>query len=509
MYLLFMKNIENINKVHFIGICGAGMSAVAKLCLDMGMQVTGSDAGFYSPISDYLVENKIPFIDGFRKENIKEDIDVIVIGKHASLTEEENEEVRYAFELKEKGMIQIMSFAELLNTITAGRENIVCVGSYGKSTATSLLSHVMSEVIGDIGYFIGAAPFTPKTNAHVGTHKNFILEGDEYPSANFDSTSKFIHYNANDILLTSLSHDHVNIFKTHESYKKVFFDLISQLAGKNIENKNLIICAEDKSIKEEYENIEDIISSEKEGRSVNLITYGVDVGNYFAKNLKYGDITSFDLYKNLEGEEKLIANLETSLLGRHNVQNIIGVCAMILEKDKEANLVKLKEAIKIFKGIRRRLDLLNEGKTIKVYEGFGSSYEKARAAIEAILLHFPQKNLNIIFEPHTFSWRNADAIAWYDNVFKEARRVFMYQPPSHGATTHTQLTQDQIIDRLVNSKIENKNTNKEQEIFKLNTGGDVDSQFIKSKLTKNTDIVLILSSGDLGGIIKILPSIVD
>jgi UDP-N-acetylmuramate: L-alanyl-gamma-D-glutamyl-meso-diaminopimelate ligase len=507
--MLDYKRTKYPSGIHFIGICGAGMSAVAKLCMDMGASVTGSDAGFYSPISDYLVENKIPFIEGYRKENIAEDVDVIVIGKHASLTPEENEEVRCAFELKEKGKVKIMSFAELLNLITTGRENIVCVGSYGKSTTTSLLAHVMSEVIGDVGYFIGAAPFTPSTNAHIGTHINFILEGDEYPSANFDITSKFMHYQANDILLTSLSHDHVNIFKTHESYKKVFFDLIIQLADKKSENKNLIICAEDETIKEEYENIESILDSKKEGKNVNLITYGVSVGNYFARDLNYGNITNFDLYRNIEGEEEFILNLETSLLGRHNVQNIIGVCTMILEKYEDVDLVKLEEAIKNFKGIRRRLDLLNEGKSIRVYEGFGSSYEKARAAIEAILLHFPQKNLNIIFEPHTFSWRNIDAVAWYDTVFAEARRVFVYHPPSHGAATHTQLTQDQIIERLVNSKVGNKNINQSQEIYKLIDGGDIDSQFIKSKLDKENDIVLILSSGDLGGIIKILPSIVD
>ena len=128
-----------MKKVHFIGICGAGMSAVAKLLLDLGIEVTGSDEGFYPPISDYLTENKIPFLKGHKKENLESggtvQIDTVVIGTHAKLTVEENPEVAFAFELQKQGKVKIFSFPEILQKITNGelgleRENIVVAGSF-------------------------------------------------------------------------------------------------------------------------------------------------------------------------------------------------------------------------------------------------------------------------------------------------------------------------------------------------------------------------------------------
>ena len=75
----------NFSKAHFIGIAGKGMSATALLLRQMGVQITGSDEGFYPPVSDYLKNEKIPFAEGYRKENIPDDADVIVIGKNAKL----------------------------------------------------------------------------------------------------------------------------------------------------------------------------------------------------------------------------------------------------------------------------------------------------------------------------------------------------------------------------------------------------------------------------------------
>ncbi len=481
--------------VHFIGICGAGMSAVAKLCQDLGYKISGSDEGFYPPISDYLLANNIPCFKGHKKENLEiksgNEIkypDIIVIGKHAKLIPETNEEVAHAFNLESEGKLKIKSFPQLLAELTTEKENIIVAGSYGKSTCTTLLSWILENGKLDPGYFIGANPLTPQTNANFGTHKNFILEGDEYPSANFDNRSKFLHYNAHDIILTALTHDHVNVFKTLEDYQKPFFDLIKDLPSEG----NLVLCLDNKEIQEKIKLI-------KHWTKANVITYSLEnlEADYFAKNISFGNISTFDLYK---GENLIIENVETALLGKHNMQNIIGVCALILEKNlfsRDQVVEKIKTGIKNFKGLKRRLDLLNEGKSIAIYEGFGTSYEKARSAIEAIHLHFPNKKMVIIFEPHTFSWRNREAIHWYDNVFLEAEKVFVFSPPTHGAATHAQLSQDEIIERIKNSQ---SFQNKKDNVFKI-TEKEGDVKSILENVDQNS-VVLILTSGDLGGIIK-------
>lgn len=486
-----------MKKVHFIGICGKGMSATALLLMESGYTVTGSDEGFYPPVSTYIEKNNIPFIKGYKKENIESDVDTVVIGKHAKLSVEENEEVKYAFELKDAGKVKIKSFPEILKTLTEKRENIVVAGSFGKSTCTSLLAHILEFNKLDTGYFIGATPITPSLNAHVGTHKNFILEGDEYPSSNWDSISKFMYYNANDVLITAMAHDHVNIFKTHNEFKQVFYNLIAQLNEKsylqeNHEAKcNLVLCVDDESISKEFNGIKSTLQS----GHLQVTTYSLENkvdfdSNYFAQNIVYGEITKFDLIHNVNGVHTNLGTLETNLLGKHNIQNIVGVCAMILEKKIFTSFKPIQDAVKSFQAVEGRLNLIPTITGFKIYEGFGSSFDKAKSAIEAIKLHYPNKNLKIIFEPHTFSWRNREVISWYDKVFKQAKKVFIYEPPTHGATSHSQLSQAEIVERVRNAGVDAVAINKKESAIKT----------ILENIHKDEDILLTLSSSDIAGI---------
>src|SRR5690349_17505973 len=110
-------------RVHFIGLCGAGMSAVAKLMRDQGWEVTGSDEGFYPPISDFLDHEGLICLTPHDPANIPPQVDFIVIGKHAKLTPETNEEVREAFKRRELGQAEIKSFPEILQALTSSTEN--------------------------------------------------------------------------------------------------------------------------------------------------------------------------------------------------------------------------------------------------------------------------------------------------------------------------------------------------------------------------------------------------
>jgi UDP-N-acetylmuramate: L-alanyl-gamma-D-glutamyl-meso-diaminopimelate ligase len=458
---------------HFIGIAGAGMSAVAKLLIEQGHLVTGSDEGFYPPISDYLSQNHIVCASPFSRNNIPPDVDYIVIGKHAKLIPEENEEVKAAFASGKK----IISFPEALQALTENRERIVVAGSYGKSTCTSLMSWILEYNHIDAGYFIGALPLTPTTNAHVGTAPEFILEGDEYPSSNFDSTSKFIHYRPEHVLLTALAHDHVNVFPTHEDYLLPFSELLALVPPRG----TIVACLDDETIQ----------SRAGDFTANDIVTYGLTKdANWYATNITYGDTTSFDIVCN--GEH--IGAYTTLLLGKHNIQNIVGVVALLLETHK-VTVEQTIDAVKTFKGIVRRLDRKSYLTRIPVYEGFGSSYDKARSAIEAINLHFPNHTLVIIFEPHTFSWRNRNTLHWYDTVFKEAGHVFMYKPPLHGTGTHDQLSHDEIIERVHRAGVSVSGfTTKEEGVVNV------------VATTNDSTVILILSSGGMDGLIPALIS---
>ncbi|MDP1867157.1 MAG: Mur ligase family protein [Bradyrhizobium sp.] len=465
----------NFSKAHFIGIAGKGMSATALLLRQMGVRITGSDEGFYPPVSDYLKNEKIPFAEGYRKENIPEDADVIVIGKNAKLTPGSNEEVRAAMDSGKP----VRSFADLLHDMTADSETIVAAGSYGKSTCTALLAWCLRVANKDPSYFIGEITNGFDTHAHRGQGRTFILEGDEYPASNWDSRSKFLLYNARNVLLTSATHDHVNVFPTHADYLAPFRTLLGSLPADGL----LVVNGGETHAR-----------TLAAGLACPIVFYGVDDRTHWhAENIDRGAETGFDLVR---GNER-IARLSTRMLGDHNIENIVGVSAMLLEK-KLVSPEQLKAGMSTFQGVKRRMELLSPSSSVPVYEGFGSSYEKARSAIVATKLHFPDRRLIVVFEPHTFTWRNRSAIAAYDDVFAGASRIFIFEPASQGAASHAQLSQGEIVARTRAANYDAEAiTDPENALQRL------------SDVLRADDVVLLLTSGELGGLIRKIPQLVE
>jgi UDP-N-acetylmuramate: L-alanyl-gamma-D-glutamyl-meso-diaminopimelate ligase len=465
----------NYKKAHFIGIAGKGMSATALLLRQMGVQISGSDEGFYPPVSDYLKAEKIPFAAGYRRENIPADADVIVIGKNAKLTPESNAEVRAAMESGRP----VRSFADLLHDMTARSETIVAAGSYGKSTCTALSAWCLKRANKDPSYFIGEITNGLATHAHRGQGKTFVLEGDEYPAANWDDRSKFLRYNAKNVLLTSATHDHINVFPTHEDYLKPFRALLASLPSDGM----LVACSGEPHARALAQNL-----------ACPIAFYALDDReNWHAANIARAAETSFDL---MRGREKIV-RLTMRMLGNHNIENILGVGAMLLEK-KLLSAEELRVGIASFEGVKRRMEALAPASRVPVYEGFGSSYEKARSAIDAAKLHFPGRRMLIVFEPHTFTWRNRAAIAAYDDVFAGADKIFIFEPASQGATTHAQLTQDEIVARVRAAHYDAEAIVDPAEALQRLDG-----------MLRGDEVVLLLTSGELGGLIKTIPQLVE
>ena len=459
-------------KAHFIGIAGKGMSAVALLLRQEGWEISGSDEGFYPPVSDYLARAHIPFKSGYKKENIPDDADIIVIGKNAKLVPEGNEEVRAAFEAG----VPVKSFPDILEELTQNTDNIVVAGSYGKSTCTALLAWCLKEAGKDPSYFVGEITKGFETQGNIGRGGTFVLEGDEYPSSNWDASSKFLHYRAKSVLLTSATHDHINIYPTHADYLAPFQKLIALLP----ENGLLIANGTEEHAKK--------LAEEYTGKKV---FYGLSGAQWHAEHINYGMPSTFDLYN---GDEKVIS-LTTSLLGAHNIENIVGISAMLLEK----NLLtpdELAKGVASFQGVKRRMESLAEKSSVAVYEGFGSSYEKARSAIEAMKLHFPARRLIVVFEPHTFTWRNKAAIAQYDTAFAGADSIYIYEPAQQGAATHAQASQEEIVGRVraAGANVE-----------PIQDAAQALDMFTKE--LRADDAVLLLTSGELGGLIQSLPAL--
>lgn len=463
-------------RAHFIGICGVGMSATALLLKDLGWTITGSDEGVYPPASDYLAKGGITFSIGYSPENIPPETEVFVVGKNAKLAPDSNVEVQAAIATGKP----MRSFADILGELSNTKETTVVVGSYGKSTTTALISWCLLHAGKDPSFFIGAIPIGMERTSHMGATDTFIIEGDEYPASHTDPRSKFLLYHAHNVVLTSAVHDHINVFPTHEAYLTPFKELIQSLPS-----DGLLVAMGDDPI------IQDLASLHKGP----VVTYSVSdpSATWYADNTTFGEETSFDLMHNKEK----VCTLSTKLLGKHNVENIVGASAFLLEK----NLLtpeELQEGMRTFQGVVRRLDRKDTHSQIPVYEGFGSSYEKARSAISAVKLHFPSKRLIVFFEPHTFTWRNRDAVAQYDSVFKDVDYVALFKPETQGATTHQQLSHEEIFARVQASGVATTAIHNQQEGL----------AYLKETATPG-DVILLLTSGNMDQLVSEIPRFVD
>ena len=410
-------------RIHFTGVAGAGMSAVALLMRDAGHEVSGSDEDVFPPMSTYVEGLGFPFQRRFDAANLPEGLDLLVLGTSAKLGGDDNAEV---LEARRRG-VRVTTFAELLGEATVGRETIVVAGSFGKSTCTALMAHLLRAASRDPGWMIGAiAPDLPATG-HWGQAPEVVLEGDEYIVSGADRRSKFRLYHPDHVLLTSVVHDHVNVFPTFAEYQAPFRVLLDDLpAG------GLAVLREHPAVREAAKGLK--------GRAVWYDTQPCD--GWWCEDLVFGEVSRFTLVG--PGGRRIA--LATALLGAHNIENIVGVCAFLLERGL-VDEAALAQGLLSFQGIRRRLDRLTETSRVPIIEGFGSSYEKARSAIEAMTLHYPDRRLVVVFEPHTFSWRSRDALSWYDTVFEGADQVLMLPPPGHGADSHNQSSLEEIVAR--------------------------------------------------------------
>ena len=461
-------------RAHFIGIGGVGMSATAKLLRDSGVQVTGSDEDVYPPISYVLRDEGLDYRTPYAAANLPADADLIVIGKNAKLVPASNPEVAAAFASGAK----ILSFADVLGLLARGRKTVVVAGSFGKTTSVSLMAHALLSAGLDPTFMIGAAPLSPPTAAHAGKGDLFLVEGDEYPASNTDDRSKFLLYDPAHLLLTPLAHDHVNVFPTVESYLAPFAKLVDMVAP-----DGAIFASTGGELSEQF------LASVKRP----LVTYGIAKGEWRVADIVWGERTRFAITH----AGKPVVSVETGQLGLHNIENMLGVGAFLLSRGW-VSADQFAAAMASFKGIRRRLDRKSEKTSVALFEGFGSSYDKAKSAIAAMKQHFPNRRLVVVFEPHTFSWRNRATLHWYDDVFAGVDKTFVWEPAAQGAGTHEQVGQAEIVARIAAS------------------GADVTAisgegralETIGSYLRAD-DAVLFLTSGNLGGLIEDLPAWAD
>ena len=363
----FLKYKKNI---HFIGIGGSGMSAIADTLLELNYKVTGSD--IKESMATIKLKDKGAKIDiGHHKKNVNL-ADVIV---YSNAIDKDNPELIKAT----KENIPILKRAEMLNHIISSYKNkIMVTGTHGKTTTSGLIAQVLSSDELNSSYIIGADLLGKKGNFNLGNNDIFIVEADE-------SDGSFLMLDANYLVITNIEYEHMDFFKSEENLIAHFNRSIKECIQKEgvvfLNKDNKFLC----HLSENYD--------EK-----NIRFFSINNPALFnAADIEYNNnkISFMLVYKN-----KKIERIEVPLFGHHNIYNALAAIAVAYEFNWPLSMIKKQFAN--FPGISKRCECIGRENNIEVYNDYGHHPTEIKTTLKGLKKGL-NKKIICVFQPHRFS----------------------------------------------------------------------------------------------------------
>lgn len=461
--------------VHLIGACGTAMAALAGLLQLRGWRVTGSDKAAYPPMSGLLQRLAIPLFQPFSEKNLMPRPDLAIIGNAISRG---NPEVEYVLDEK----IPFTSMAQILQEqFLAGRESLVVAGTHGKTTTTSMLAWIYETAAKDDArlapsFLIGGIAENFGSSFALRSTQPFILEGDEYDTAFFDKGPKFLHYFPDALVLTHVEFDHADIYADLEAVKTAFKRLV------NLVPRRGRIVAYDASA-----NVTECVS-----RAFCAVErYGFSPAAHWSiRDLTVaGHRSQWQIHRN--GQAWL--EVAMPVIGEHNVLNATAAAALAAGQGVPAQAIR--EALRSFRSVKRRLEVIATIAGITVIDDFAHHPTAIRETLRALRLQYPEARICAVLEPRSNTLRRnvfqrelTESLSLADEVVLAS----VYQPAN--------IPPEQIL-------------HPEHVVHALEAQGktaqvlpDVPSitQYLADTL-RNGDVVAILSNGGFDGIYQKLP----
>ena len=365
-----------MTRIHLIGICGTAMATLAALLKSRGHDVRGSDQNVYPPMSDFLLQQGISILQGYRAEHITADLDMVVVGNAISRGNAELEEV-----LDRK--IRYCSLPEAVRDhFLWGARSIVIAGTHGKTTTTSLTGWLLSHGGTDPSVFIGGIAENFESSFRIGGGREFVIEGDEYDSAFFDKTPKFLKYLPDIAVVTNIEFDHADIYPDLDAIRLAF-----QRFANLVPRRGLLLLGADNA---------DALALRDRARS-RVETFGLSNGaDWQAHDLKVSATsTAFSVRRS--GQP--VGAFEVPLLGAYNVRNALAAIAVGVAVG--LNTDTLADGLRRFKGVRRRLQHRGTAAGVAVYDDFAHHPTAIEETLAGVRSAYPDRRLWAIFEPRS------------------------------------------------------------------------------------------------------------
>lgn len=360
---------ERIKQVHFIGVGGVGMSGIARVAHDQGMQVSGSDIK-ESRYTKQLREAGITVFIGQKAENIPEGDPVVVI---STAILENNPEL---IEARRRGL-EIWHRAQMLAHLGVGLDTLAVAGTHGKTTTSSMLASALDALGADPTFLIGGIVRAYGTNAHSGTGDHYVVEADE-------SDKSFTYLSPKAVLVTSIEADHLDHYKDLDEIYDKFHDFMGLVPEDGV----IVACGDEPHVVE---------IARSEGRR--MYTYGFNEGCDVR-------ITSYEphgigsRYTAVMPDGTQVEGAIKQNPGRHNVLNATGVVTLLWALGFDA--AKVAQALSGFAGVRRRFDLVGEVGGVTVVDDYAHHPTEIAATISAAA-GLGYKHVHVLFQPHRYS----------------------------------------------------------------------------------------------------------
>lgn len=399
-------------RIHFIAIGGSIMHNLAINLAEHGHQVSGSDDQIVEPSKSRLIASGLfPDELGWFPEKITDDLDAVILGMHAN---ENNPELSQAIELG----IKIYSYPEFVYEQSVEKTRVVIAGSYGKTTITSMIMHVLKKLGRDFDYLVGAQLEGFDRLLRLNPDSELIIiEGDEYYASPVDKQSKFLKYHPNFALISGVEWDSFQAIISEEDYFKHFEDFIRTITPKG----TLIYNKDEKNTRDIVEKTMDI----------KINRHGYKLPEYtINKGVTYLRVDDQDI--------------PLKVFGKNNLSNIAGaftVCEwMGVKRDEFYN------AIQDFKSSIRYLEFVASQNGSVVYQDFAHNPGKLRASIHAVKEQFPDQALVTIIELNAYDSFDPEFLQEYRHAMGESDHAIAFVNTS--LIKEKNIAEEQLISEL-------------------------------------------------------------
>jgi len=465
-----IKELTDVRRVYLIGIGGTAMASLAGMLQQRGYEVAGSDEHVYPPMSTYLERLRIPVLEGYTKQHLETfRPDLVVIGNAAAST---NAEAAATVELD----LPYTSMPEAIHQLfIRGKHSVVITGTHGKTTTTSLMAWLLEAAGRDPSMVVGGIPVNFNQNFKLGDGPEFVIEGDEYNTAFFDKGPKFLHYQANTLLLNNIEFDHADIYTDLDAILVAFRRAVQQMASGDV----IVANGDDPNV----------MSLRNEARA-RWVTFGASSGcdAHFTDASETPGGTEFTAW----WEGKTWARFHTTLSGNHNVLNALADA--VIARLRGVSTEDIQKGFETFQGIKRRMEVRGVERGVTVIDDFAHHPTAIATTMAGARKRYPGARLWALFEPRSISSSRKEFEAGYIDAFHGADRVII-GPLFHRQRYETRYGLDKMMavetisERLVADGIPTDQLD----------DFDAIAERVASE-AREGDVILVMSSGAFGGV---------